>query len=121
MDVNRPKPRGWLRFSLRTMFVLVTVLCVCLAYHLHWINQRHVALQWIKTHGGHPDGECPPPIRLWCLGERGVESLIVVVAEHERIQRGIELRALLPESKIYRRYNDAIAHYWMAQPRMLKP
>ena len=28
MDANQPKPRRWFRFSLRTMFVLVTVAAV---------------------------------------------------------------------------------------------
>jgi hypothetical protein len=114
-------PRRWFRFSLRTMFVLVTVACDWLGYHLHWINQRHTALQWMKTHSGHPDGECLPPIRLWSLGESGVESLIVVVEEQERIQRGIELRALFPESKMYRLYNDRLVPYWQVQPPNSKP
>jgi hypothetical protein len=33
--------RRWLRFSLRTLFVVVTVLCVWLGYELNWIRQRH--------------------------------------------------------------------------------
>ena len=31
MDDNLPKPRRWFRFSLRTMFVLVTMFCIAIA------------------------------------------------------------------------------------------
>jgi hypothetical protein len=44
MDANLPKPRRRFRFSLRTMFVLVTALCVWLGYQLNWIRQRRNVL-----------------------------------------------------------------------------
>ena len=50
MDAILPKPRRRFRFSLRTMFVLVTVGCFFLAwlvYHLDWIRQRRDALESI--------------------------------------------------------------------------
>jgi hypothetical protein len=39
MDDNLPKPRRWFRFSLRTMFVLVTVGCVAIPIVLHEVVQ----------------------------------------------------------------------------------
>ena len=36
-----PTRRRWLQFSLRTMFVVVTVLAIFIAYHVNWIRQRH--------------------------------------------------------------------------------
>jgi hypothetical protein len=38
----------WPRFSLRTLFAIVTAVCLVLAYHLNWIQQRHelLAVDW---------------------------------------------------------------------------
>jgi hypothetical protein len=36
--------RRWFRFSLRTLFVVVTLLCCWLGYQLNWIRQRHAVL-----------------------------------------------------------------------------
>jgi hypothetical protein len=48
--MNAPQPirRRWYQFSLRTMFVAVTLVAIPLAwvgYSLSWIRQRHEALQ----------------------------------------------------------------------------
>jgi hypothetical protein len=40
MDANQPKPRRWFRFSLRTMFVLVTVGCVWLGWEVNQVRVR---------------------------------------------------------------------------------
>ena len=43
MTETKPK-RHWFRFSLRTLFVLVTIIGVAagwVAYQLNWIRQRH--------------------------------------------------------------------------------
>ncbi len=42
--MNRNPERRWLRFSLRTVFVGVTVFGCWLAYELDWIRQRHALL-----------------------------------------------------------------------------
>jgi hypothetical protein len=74
MDANLPKPRSWFRFSLRTMFVLVTVLCVVLswsAYQLNWIRQRHDFLKndRVATHDTYKNNKAPYCLRLF--GEPG--------------------------------------------------
>ena len=43
--MNPPPLRRRFRFSLRTMFVLVTVFSVWLGYHLNWIRQRREMLK----------------------------------------------------------------------------
>ena len=46
-----PTPRRWFRFSLRTLFVLLTVFGVWLGVQVKWIRDRHAALAWIATSG----------------------------------------------------------------------
>ena len=77
----RFRPR--LKFSLRTLLVLVTVLCVplCwLGYQLNWIRQRREALatSWVIDFGG--SASVPAPRLLWMFGERGRKNLVVMPA-----------------------------------------
>ena len=84
--MTAPK-RRWFRFSLRTLFVLVTVVGCWLGYSINWIKQRHAFL-------AHPYviqefNDTPPstvnrwgntwpvyaPWGLWLLGERGLVSV----------------------------------------------
>jgi hypothetical protein len=44
--------RRWFRFSLRTLFVLVTLFAVWLAWQLNLIHQRNAMHRWIEAHGG---------------------------------------------------------------------
>lgn len=46
---NKPR-RRWLKFSLRTFFVLLTLLAVWLGYHVNWIRERREARLWIDEH-----------------------------------------------------------------------
>ncbi len=79
-----PAPkRRWLRFSLRTMFVVVTAVCLGLGYQWRWITQRHSMLQSGKLEVlddeeliglGLPTTARAPGI-LWLFGERGYPNL----------------------------------------------
>jgi hypothetical protein len=52
MDRLTPTKRRWFRFSLRTMFVLVTVFCVWLGYELNQIHSRKSLIAKIRAAGG---------------------------------------------------------------------
>lgn len=98
---EHPSRRGF-SFSLRTLFVVVTVFCfgigwVC--YQLDWIKQRHNALQTIGIQGNpnsrHTIYDKPySPNGLWLLREKGQSTLVIAKGEiaNERIE---ELRPLL--------------------------
>ncbi len=67
-----PTPnRRWLRYSLETLFVAVTVLACWLGYELNWIHQRREALASgivrFPIDGVHEE---LPPWQLRLLGER---------------------------------------------------
>ena len=109
--------RRWFRFTLRTLFVVVTLVACCLGYQLNWIGERHSLIDASQQTGVDPEYEtitqplgfpalpvrvetkdAPWPLR-W-LGERGVYTLNIrddmPKAEVERI------RALFPEAEIDR-------------------
>jgi hypothetical protein len=84
--VETPKPRRrWFRFSLRTMLVLVTLVCVYLGWAGNWIWQRHEFLRRFNPRipnemriGHHWDYTTDPneaPFALWLLGEDGVTGM----------------------------------------------
>ncbi len=48
------KPRGnWFRLSLRTVFILITVLCCFLGWELSIVKQRQALLKDLRTKGGY--------------------------------------------------------------------
>ena len=55
-EPDKPKPRRrWLQFSLRTLFVLLTVACVCFGLLGRWAyraNEQKRALEWVSEMGG---------------------------------------------------------------------
>src|SRR5438552_1939151 len=76
--------RRRLQFSLRTLFVVVTLLCVWLAWEVNWIRQRHALLASHKVFlfdelvGPTPKDTPPPaPGMLWLFGETGVQNMVV--------------------------------------------
>src|SRR5262249_37367194 len=111
------------QFSLRTMLVLVTLVCVGFGWWVHrskeWIRQRH---EWLSktysllshTNGGDPNWaplqsryallarqvRTPPvnspaaPCGLWLFGEVGVATVIVVPGDEQEAKR------LFPEATI---------------------
>jgi hypothetical protein len=98
------------RFSLRTLFVVVTILGLWLFPQLKWILERHSALGWIGTQAvywhdvpvsqrAHFGTPAPWPIRM--LGEAGVDQLSVVVEKDEVAVKQRELERLFPEADVY--------------------
>jgi hypothetical protein len=77
-----PAPkRRWLRFSLRTMFVVVTVAACWIGYDLNWIRQRREAVQQTRFSVDNIDPasgtaqEVRAPGLLWLFGEHGYAVL----------------------------------------------
>jgi hypothetical protein len=114
MEDNQPNSRRWFRFSLRTMFVLVTVFCVWLGYSGKWVKQRR---EFIKAHPNCrapiPAGKVLPsaPSLLWIWGEKGEFEIYVQSPgfaneknkdyHHKNPPReAVEARELFPEAAI---------------------
>jgi hypothetical protein len=83
--------RRWPRFTLRTLFVAVTVLGAASSWvhsQLDWIKQRHAARHQphLVTYfsGGFIDNDglevppADPPLSLWFFGEDGVTELTTI-------------------------------------------
>jgi hypothetical protein len=105
------KPLGsfHFRFSLRTIFALVTVFCLWFGYQINWIHKRQAARHWIEEHairgsiGFYPEPRPDLPWSLRLLGERP-EVVVVVcdVADDPRdySRRVDEIRRLFPEAQV---------------------
>lgn len=80
-----------LHFSLGTLFVTTTLLAAVVAYHVHWMQQRHNALvEYRMLEGrvtgvkGPPGGTiyivspgvCDAPWPLRWMGERGIKTIL---------------------------------------------
>jgi len=108
-----PRKRRW-SFSLRTLFVLVTLTCCWMGYQLNWIRQRHAFLAEqtaiLNAHNfERPSADsieyCDAPGLLWVFGERGRADVYVWVdvgpdtpltaSDLERVARA---RRLFPET-----------------------
>ena len=101
-EAPTPAPkRLWFRWSLRTVFVVVTVFGCWLGYELNWIRQRHNFLAHQQSlHGAHWSPELaagawawklpasPPksaPGLLWILGEEPVITLTLAIPKNDII------------------------------------
>ena len=53
MATEPPKPkRRWLRYSLRTFVVVLTVFGIWLGLLVHRVNKQREAVQWVKDEDG---------------------------------------------------------------------
>ena len=121
--MTAPK-RRWFAYSLRTLFVVITVLGCWLGYEWNWIRQRHEMLakpeaciiegstistslaimkaQW-NAEGLEP---ASAPGLLWLFGEQGVTELRVFIRDVDDFQHcetcAVTMRAsrLFPESRL---------------------
>jgi hypothetical protein len=91
-------------FSLRTLFVVVTVFGCWLGYQLNWIRQRHEAI----TAGHVPSDQdkiVPAPGLLWLFGERGHAYVFIRVADSDELTTAEEadlkhIGELFPEADL---------------------
>jgi hypothetical protein len=52
----KPRPERWPQFTLRGLFVLVTILGVFLGWlgvQVKWIKDRREAIEWVENQGPH--------------------------------------------------------------------
>lgn len=97
--MNTPPQRRY-QFSLRMMLVLVTLICILLAWvghSLNWIRQRHQFLDrehpiLITTTNDWSDLSAPSA--LWVFGEQGVPEI-----ECSQREEG-NARRLFPEARV---------------------
>ena len=116
------------RFSLRTLFVLVTVVGAWLGYELNWIQQRGAfrSRQDVSLFGIHGGVHSPPgsmPMSLLILGEERRESLSILVdaasfdtLTDDDCNRAFMARRLFPEARVwflYQKGGDA-SRNWCA-------
>jgi hypothetical protein len=108
MSEDKPR-RRWFSFSLRTLFVLVTIFGVWLGLQVKWMQDRHAALDWVKaqevvwheipvSQGAILGRDAPWQLRL--LGESGAEQVSVLVENDERAPRQQTLERLFPEAEV---------------------
>ena len=102
MTSPAPPRRRWFHFSLRTLFVLVTIFGVWLGLQIKWIVDRHELL-------AHRDGRTPPrPLAFVCengdaaapwsirlLGERGIYGIMLGDVDQATASR---IKNLFPEA-----------------------
>lgn len=97
MTEEKPK-RRWYQFSLRTMFVGMTVACLVLAwvgYSLNWIKERHdwrdnpahVGFAVMYEHADGSDTPVTAPGWLWVFGEQGFGKVWCSPSQLETVRR----------------------------------
>jgi len=110
---EKPHQRVWLHFSLRTVFVLLTLIAVLFAWinvQLNWLNERREALNWLKRqpieHFKGNEVRVFAGIQPWLLrfvNEPDIDVIVIPYsdspqADRERLQ---EFRKLFPEAEIH--------------------
>ena len=107
--------RRWLRFSLRTLFLLVAVASLSLLwwrYHVDWIRARHEALafpDWVAADFSQDvarplPGKPAPPRFPWSLRVLGESPVLAIQLDHNSFMlRADKLRSLFPEAVITQR------------------
>ena len=103
-----PAPkRRWFRFSLRTLFVVVTICACWLGYEFNWIRQRRAFLDDQQRHWivDGPRrfvpfyGSARAPFPLWLFGEDGVRTLHVVVVDGSTAPPNLAHQDRYPETR----------------------
>ena len=110
-----PKSR-WFRFSLRTLFVVVTVFGIWLGYYRNWMLQREDARAWMHAQGiGGSFGGIRPnpsafPWGLRMLGEKPLDFFLIQYGPTSRyweappdeyLKLVEKIRGLFPEADVW--------------------
>jgi hypothetical protein len=118
--MNDKPQRGWFRFSLRTMFVVITVLCCWLGWESSVVRVRQGTLRELRTKPGievttaaawkqrFPTGTLPQPaaqistVRTW-LGDEAIQEIGYTVNFSDlSTEEQARLEKVFPEAKLVR-------------------
>jgi hypothetical protein len=98
--------RRWFRWSLRTMFVVVTVLGVWLGWNFHYVRERDKMAAWIAAEGGSViKGPASRPWkalpRSWSfLGAESVSQVVLGGSDRYTVDDLRRAESLFPEAEI---------------------
>jgi hypothetical protein len=129
-----PTRRRWYQFGLGTLFVVVTVLAIFIAYHVNWIRQRHAFLAFQDARWGDDElSRLNKPVflqqrsnsapkasgLLWVFGESGCAVLNVWVSIPDLKElslsdhKSIELaERLFPEASVHLIHHSPNRSFW---------
>jgi hypothetical protein len=112
------RPHGWFRFSLRTMFILVTAICCWLAWESSVVRGRQAVLRELRARPGIeittaearavqlPPGTAPPPaarvslVRRW-LGDQAIQEIAYAQGYHNLSRADLDrIARTFPEAKL---------------------
>lgn len=114
-------PRRWFRYSLRTLFVVVTLLCCYLGWQLSIVRQRQRALHelqgrsvqivtaddWIPIAFGNPlpSRASVPVVRRW-LGDKAIQEIWHTPAFADSLSQSelSRFQEVFPEATVYERH-----------------
>ena len=91
------KLRRWFRFSLRTLFVVLTLVACAVWYALgqsQWLRARRAFLNENERGLGYGTGATRAPGLLWAFGEEGIT--VMIVDKHDK-QLALKL---FPEARV---------------------
>ena len=79
---QKPGTRRWLKFSLRTTLLLVTLAAIWLAWFVQRVQKQKAAAKWIQsfgrnafyTHMRKPKGQRNPPAPQWLIDTFGIDT-----------------------------------------------
>jgi hypothetical protein len=92
-----PKHRSF-RFSLRTLFVLITLIAIWVGWSFNWIRQRGEFVRPGNELGAVVStGNVRAPALLWVFGEQGAQVVLLFTDNESDFDRA---RQLFPEAHV---------------------
>lgn len=106
------KPRRFrFRFTLRTLFVLLSAFGIWLGVQVKWVQDRQDARKWIKARGYYLEHQNPDdprykgpfyaPLGIRLLGEHGVGKIYIDKPLAGREDEFERLKTLFPEAEVF--------------------
>jgi hypothetical protein len=106
-------PRRWLRFSLRTLVLAVTLFCIWLGLTTNRVNRQRRAVAMLNSHGGsvtydfeadeigrHIINGSPPPGPDWLRNVLGIDYYATVVGANVRPRHFTDDDAVAPVAEL---------------------